>query len=101
MKGDSESAGFAMENCRQQMLARVLLHVIAAPVPVHLTTHGCPREQGLDRRMPYLLCLVLLNSKDRHMKSNAAGSSRFQHAGIVRLTSAGGIERGPVQSDLP
>ncbi len=86
-----------LERRREHMLARVLLHVIAASLAVDRAAYRQFRSQPLRitlNEMQHVAGLLVL----RHLfHANARRAFRFQPAGVEDLSSAGGIERRPVQ----
>src|SRR5580692_10889199 len=101
MEGKGGRSKPAMHYCGEQVLPRMLLHMVEAAAPIDISTHSGPGQQRLRRGVPDLAPLVLFHGKNRSLEHGAAGRSCREHPSIVRLAPTGGIESAAIQGNLP
>src|SRR5882724_9675198 len=101
MEGDGERIELLIEERGEQMLTGVLLHVVDAACPVDAALDLSAGEQRLRSEMPELALFILLDIDDGGFQPRATGSRGGERAGVVGLTSAGGVEGAAVERDLP
>src|SRR6185312_10188214 len=86
---------------RQQMLARVLLHVIAASVGVNGSANLGPGGKHLAHAMPDLALLIFKNILHGSFERNPRSGLRGDSSQIKRLPAAARIKRGLVELHRP
>ena len=85
------------ERSRQNVLARMLLHVIAAPFKVNRAAHGVARRQFWGRFQ--IMDNPAVVSVGHFRDSNSGIGACCQPPGVIHLSTAGGIERCFLQDD--
>ena len=92
---------FAHEHGGEQMLPRVLLHMIEAARPVNVALDVGPCSDRLLNEMPHLACIVFLDLLHWNFLARTRSQCGSQQTSVERLTSAGRVEGGAIQGDLP
>ena len=83
------------------MLAAVLLCEIKAALSVYAAGDLSAFEQRLANVVPDLPGIVFFHALDGNLKHRTRARDSREHASIVRLAAAGGVERAAVERDLP
>ena len=101
VEGDGGRVEFAEEDGGEQVLARVLLHVVEAAGPVDVAFDFCADRKGLADEMPDLAVVVFFYGVDGDIEGGAARRGGAKQAGIEGLAAAGGVKGGAIEGDLP
>src|ERR1700678_797880 len=97
MEGKGGRSKPAMHHGGEQVLSRMLLHMVEAAAPIDISTPSGPGQQRLRHGVPDLAPLVLFHGKNRSLEHGPPGTGCRGHPSIVRLAPAGGIESAAIQ----
>jgi hypothetical protein len=101
MKGDRWGLKFPPENRRQQMLSRVLLHVIEPAFPIDLSLDVISRGKRFAHKMPHRALLVFLHLFNWDVKRYSVMRTCTQLTLIEWLSAARWVEGCTIQRQLP
>src|SRR5687767_10559691 len=92
MKAYGPRASLALERGGQQMLTRVLLHMVEAPRPVHVPPNA---RVGLE------LTIDKVSDRAVFLIEHVEDIGLTERPGVERLAARRRIERGAIENDLP
>ena len=101
MERDRWRLKFPPKNCRQQMLSRVLLHVVEPAFPVDLPFDKSPLGEGFGHEMPHGALFVFFHLFHGNIQRCSIQQGCTQLARIERLSAARRVEGSTVQRKLP
>src|SRR5262249_5334241 len=101
MEGNSFSVEQLNQCRREQMLAAVLLHMIAAALNVDQPAYFCAGRKHLRDSVPHFTCVGFKNILDRNFERHSRFGFCPQSSGIKRLATAGWIKRSTIQFHRP